>query len=91
MTAPSSRKVTVSRGNVQELGANQIAPFSTKRGLFLKSIRSFSEVSEVLGIIIIEILIFFDKLSCFGVFLEKKTLKFWENFLFVNKLRMNKH
>ena len=35
------------RENVQELGANQIAAFSTEGGLFPKSIRNLSEVSEL--------------------------------------------
>ena len=44
------------------------------------------------SIVFIEILLIFDNLSYFGVFFKKKkTLKFWEIFLFINKIRMNKH
>ena len=39
--------VNSSRGNVQELRANHIASFSVKGGLFPKSIRNLSEISEV--------------------------------------------
>ena len=52
----------------------------------------FPNFVRSLSIVFIEILLIFDNLSYFGVFFKKKkTLKFWEFFLFVNKLRMNKH
>ena len=37
----------ITTGNVQGLGANQIAALSTDGGLFPKSIRNMSEISEV--------------------------------------------